>query len=109
MIVYHERFAFDTKLLVMFHEAFQRQRPRFSAKYQKEVTKEFINASKEVVGSKRAKSAKAESSKGAEGGASKGEGGEGEEEGSSDEDVMDRALDAMLDAQLGGFGEFILN
>mmetsp|Transcript_19000 Transcript_19000/g.36272 ORF Transcript_19000/g.36272 Transcript_19000/m.36272 type:complete len:500 (+) Transcript_19000:120-1619(+) len=103
LIVYHERFVLDRAQLKLFHATYSQHMRVFSSKYQQEVNKEFVNATKEALTGKLTGTVDAPGEPGAATSSIK----KDVVEESDDDDVMDRAMDAMLDAEMGGYGEDI--
>ena len=79
--MYHQRFEYSDSDLRTFVALFEEQKHRFHAKYVQKVLAELVGASKEALA-------------------------RGGEEAEEDEDVLDAALEKMLDAKMDGMGDF---
>ena len=112
-MVYHERFGFSSKQLGLFHAVFSLKKDIFNPAYAKQVLVEFVSAAKES--SAQAKQQEQEE----EGSSSAGpastdvsfnavpapSGAAGDDDDEEDE-LIDKALEAMLDAQMEGYDGF---
>ena len=102
LINYHERFAFDARLLALLGRVFRAQRACFSAEYAHKTAAELKSAVEDRARATAAASVAAAAARAANGGGGGGDG--SDDEGEDDEDGMDDALDAMLDAQMEAEG-----
>jgi len=89
MIVYHERFEFSKSQLSLFNAIFKAQAAAFSPSYQSTVKFELIGSVKDVQSRPAAPS-----------------NGGGKYESSDDDSVVEDMMDAMLEAELKGIGDF---
>ena len=79
--MYHQRFEYSDSDLRTFVALFEEQKHLFHASYVRKVLAELVGASKEALA-------------------------RGGEEAEEDEDVLDAALEKMLDAKMDGMGDF---
>lgn len=108
MMVYHERFGFSSKQLGFFHAVFTLQKAVFNPAYAKQVLVEFVSAAKESTAQTKHQG-KGEEKDGRPGPASvpfdvKSLPNDATDE--DEEELMDKALEAMLDAQMDGYDGF---
>jgi len=103
MLIYYQRFGFSSRELSLFYKIFKSQVEHFDAGYAQKVQYEFVQSVKEAA---LVSSAQVSSPSVAAVSSPKRQAPPAEEQDSDEDDAMEEALDAMLEAKASGFEGF---